>query len=112
MNSTRFWVLSLSGAIGLISVTLSGLPTLSNPLSVEQRQAKMMQDVNAGQKSGALTAKESKKLRKNLADVARKKAAMKSNANGKLSVADTATMQKIIDRTSNKITLEKGEQPL
>ncbi len=90
-----------------VLVTLTMLPVYSKAWTVEQRQTKLMQDVNAGQNSGVLTAKQSRKLRKNLANVARKKAKMKLNGAGKVSVKDTAKLQNSIDNTSSKIKEEK-----
>jgi uncharacterized protein (DUF3084 family) len=109
MNWMRLSHLSLVAAICLQNVVLTGLPAQSKAWTVEQRQAKLMQDVNSGQKSGVLTAKQSKKLRKNLANVARKKAKMKAKTNGKLSATDTSKLQSRIDKTSSKIKLEKAK---
>ncbi len=50
--------------------------------TVEARQAKLMQDINDGQKAKELTKKESDRCRSDLADVARKKKKMKSKNNG------------------------------
>ncbi len=99
-------LLSLLIMLGVI-VTLTILPVYSKAWTVEQRQTKLMQDVNAGQKSGELTAKQSRKLRKNLANVARKKAKMKISGAGKVSAEDTAKLQDRIDNTSSKIREEK-----
>lgn len=101
--------------VGLVAASVCGvvalteLPAQSKEWTVEQRQAKLMQDINAGQKSGALTAQQSKKLRKNLSNVARKKALMKEKGNGKLTAANTSELQSRIDKTSSKIKLEKGQ---
>lgn len=88
-------------------VTLAILPVYAKTWTVEQRQTKLMQDVNAGQKSGALTVKQSRKLRKNLANVARKKAKMKLKNEGKVSTEDNAKLQSRIDEASSKIKTEK-----
>jgi hypothetical protein len=88
--------------------TLMPLPAMSKVWTVEQRQAKLMQDVNAGQKSGKLTAQESKKLRKRLSNVARKKTKMLQKSNGKLTTSDKTKLQDRIDKTSDKIKLEKA----
>lgn len=69
-----------------------------------------MQDVNAGQKSGALTVKQSRKLRKQLANVARKKAKMKQSSTGKLSAEDSIKLQNKIDQASSKIKEEKQKK--
>lgn len=88
-------------------VTLTILPVYAKTWTVEQRQTKLMQDVNAGQKSGALTVKQSRKLRKNLANVARKKAKMKLKNEGKVSIEDNAKLQSRIDEASSKIKTEQ-----
>jgi uncharacterized protein (DUF3084 family) len=102
----RLSVLSFLAAMSLESAVSAGLPAQSKAWTVEQRQAKLMQDVNAGQKSGSLTVKQSRKLRTNLANVARKKAKLKAKENGKLTAADKSKLQSSIDKTSSKI---KGE---
>lgn len=108
MKTTRLFHVSLLILIAIASSTVfSGQPAHSKAWTVEQRQAKLMQDVNAGQKSGALTVKESQQLRKRLADVARKKAKMKSKQNGKLTADNTKKLQKKIDKASTEIKLEK-----
>ncbi|MDX2105800.1 MAG: hypothetical protein SFY67_05300 [Candidatus Melainabacteria bacterium] len=89
----------------LAAFTIS--PAYSKTWTVEQRQTKLMQDVNAGQKSGKLTAKQSRKLRKKLADVARKKAKMQKNGNGRVSAEDKVKLQSSIDKASSKIKEEK-----
>ncbi len=50
--------------------------------TIEARQARLMQDINEGQKAKELTKKESDRCRSDLADVARKKKKMKSKNNG------------------------------
>ncbi len=111
MNSKRLLIVSVSVAISSAMSTLTELPVQCKHWTVEQRQAKLMQDVNAGQKSGALTEKESRKLRKNLANVARKKARMKSRTTGNLNTKDDSELQSSIDKTSTKIKNEKVELP-
>ncbi len=108
MKVARLLGVGLLNATVMASTVFSGLPAQARPWTVEQRQAKLMQDVNAGQKSGVLTAKESKKLRKRLSNVARSKAKMTAKMNGKLTKADTANLQKRIDKASTEIKSEKG----
>ena|SRR3990167_6654542 len=100
--------LILLAAISLESITPIGLPAQSKAWTIERRQAKLMQDINEGQRSGTLTAAESKMLRKKLSSVARKQAKMKAKQNGKLTIADTSKLQARIDKTSTKIKLEKA----
>lgn len=107
MKVARLPGVGLLIAISMASAVFSGLPAQSKAWTVEQRQAKLMQDVNAGQKSGALTAKESKKLRKRLSNVARSKLKMTVKSNGKLTKADTESLQKRIDKASSEIKSEK-----
>ncbi len=106
MNLRLLSLLVLLGAF----VALTILPIHSKAWTVEQRQTKLMQDVNAGQKSGELTDKQSRKLRKNLANVARKKAKMKNDGDGKISSADKIKLQSKIDKTSSKIKEEKQKE--
>lgn len=94
-------------AVSVASTVVFRLPAQSKAWTVEQRQAKLMQDVNAGQKSGVLTAKESKKLRKRLSNVARSKAKMSLKQNGKLTETDTSNLQKQIDKASSQIKSDK-----
>jgi hypothetical protein len=109
MKVIKFSGASLLIAVSIAAIVFSGVPVQSKTWTVEQRQAKLMQDVNAGQKSGALTEKESKKLRKRLSNVARSKAKMTARQNGKkLTTADTANLQKRIDKASSEIKSEKG----
>lgn len=107
MKVTRLSNVRLLIAISIALIAFSGVPAQSKAWTVEQRQAKLMQDVNAGQKSGALTIKESKKLRKQLSNIARSKAKMKSKEAGKLTATDTSKLQKKIDKTSVEIKAEK-----
>jgi septal ring factor EnvC (AmiA/AmiB activator) len=108
MNFMRSSLCSLLAAASLGCFYSS--PTQSKTWTVEQRQAKLMQDINSAQKSGQLTAKDSRKLRKSLADIAREKKKLKAKSNGKLSPEDIAKLQKSIDETSSKVKLSIGNQ--
>lgn len=110
MNLMRLSLLSLVAAISLETTALTGLSVQAKQWTVEQRQATLMQDINSGQNSGALTAQQSKKLRKSLANVARTKAKMKAKQNGTLSADDTAKLQSRIDTARDKIRSEKGQE--
>ncbi len=92
------------------SVLLSGTlfcapPAVSKKWTPQERQDKLMQDINAGQKNKQLTVDEAKKLRKDLSHIARKKAKMKrhSEQNGKLSAEDTAAMESKLNKVSSDI---------
>ena len=105
----RSSMLSLAAVICLGA----GLPAQSKPLLSDEGQAKLMQQVNAGQKSNQLTLKEAKKLRKDLANVARKKAKMLAKNGRKLSIADTTNLKSDINKISeniHKLELEKRAQ--
>lgn len=102
-------IFTMIGVILIGTTVTAGLPAASKTWTVEQRQAKLMQDVNAGEKNGSLTTKQSRKLRTNLANVARKKAKLKAKANGKLSATDNSKLQSSIDKTSSKIKAEKSQ---
>jgi len=106
-------ILSLVAAICLCCV-LNEQPAQSKPSIADEGQAKLMQQVNAGQKSNQLTLKEAKKLRKDLANVARKKAKMLSKTAGrKLNAEDKAKLKSDINEISeniHKLELEKRVQ--
>jgi Skp family chaperone for outer membrane proteins len=81
----------------------------SKTWTVDERQAKLMQDVNAAQKAGKLTAKQANQLRKSLAEIARKKKKLQDKAGGSLNAEDTSKLQSAIDRVSSKIKTEIDE---
>lgn len=69
--------------------------------TIEARQTQLMQDINEGQKGKQLTKKESDRLRKALADVARKKKKMKTKNDGG---ALTEDQRKDLEGDLNKIS--------
>lgn len=78
--------------------------------TVDDRQAKLMQDINAGQKSGELTVKEAHGLRKMEANIARKKAKMKVKNRGRLTPENLSELEGELNEVSvelNKLRLEK-----
>jgi hypothetical protein len=78
--------------------------------TVDDRQQRLMQEINAGQKSGELTVKEARGLRKQEAAVARKKARMKSKNLGRLSSEDINELEEDLNKVSvdlDKLRLEK-----
>ena len=89
-------------------------PAQSKTTRVDEGQAKLMREVNAGQKSKQLTVKEASKLRKELAQAARKKAKMLAKADRKLSIDETAELKSDVNKISDKmhkLELEKQSRP-
>jgi hypothetical protein len=112
MHLKQSTILSLITAAFCLATIVKGLPAQSKIIVTDEGQAKLMQEVNAGQKSNQLTLKEANKLRKDLAHVARKKAKMLAKTTGrKLSAADAAKLKSDINEISDnihKLELEKG----
>ena len=100
----HMFVLTLLGCAMVAQV-----PSIAKTWTVDQRQTQQMKDINAGQKSGQLTVKQSEKLRHNLAQVARKKKQMKAKENGKLSSEDTQTLHNKLNRVSTDISSSKEQ---
>ena len=71
--------------------------------TIDTRAAKLMQEINDGQKSGELTLKEAKKLRGDLADIAHRKHLMKGDNDGKVSDADKNKIEGDLNKVSAKI---------
>lgn len=74
--------------------------------TVEARSAKLMQEINDGQKNGELTLKEAKQLRSDLADIAHHKHSLgeKSGADsGKMSDGDKSAIEKMLNKVSTKL---------
>jgi hypothetical protein len=71
--------------------------------TIDTRSAKLMQDINEGQKSGELTLKEAKKLRGDLADIAHRKHLMKGDNAGKVSDEDKNKIEGDLNKVSAKI---------
>jgi hypothetical protein len=104
------WLVAATVLLGLAS--LSGLPAESKKWTTDQRQTKLMQDINAGQKSGELTLKESNKLRRDLSQVARYKAKLKfkGQSNRKLTSDEEAELEQQINKISTEIHKDKLEK--
>jgi len=112
MHMKRLSILSLAAAVCLKFI-YKELPAQSRTLPPDEGQAKLMQEVNAGQKSNQLTVKEANKLRKDLAHVAHEKAEMIAKNGGKLNIADTMKLKAEINDINNniqKLELEKRTQ--
>jgi len=84
---------------------LNGLPASAKGKvwTIDTRAAKLMQEINEGQKSGALTLKEAKKLRSELADIAHRKHEMKGDNDGTVSEKDKLKIEGALNKVSTKI---------
>jgi uncharacterized protein (DUF3084 family) len=108
---------NLSAQFILVAATICGamsMPQLATAKgvtwTVEMRQAKLMQDINLAQKHQELTAKEAKKLRSDLSDVARQKKKFKDSTRGKLTAEDNKELEESLNHISEdikKLQLEK-----
>jgi hypothetical protein len=77
---------------------------LAKNWTIEERQTQLMQDINTAQKEKQLTAKEAKKLRADLAEIARHKAEMKGkSADQKLTAEDNTKLESDLNDISVKI---------
>ena len=86
------------------------MPVSAKDWTINERQDQLMKDINAAQKRKDLTDKEAKKLRSDLADVARKEAKMKEKGNSTVSAVDNAKLENMLNNVSVKIkslSLEK-----
>lgn len=68
--------------------------------TINERQDQLMKDINAAQKKKDLTDKEAKKLRGDLADVARKEAKLRGKNNKQIPVEDLAKLEKALNEVS------------
>lgn len=78
--------------------------------TINERQDQLMKDINAAQKKKELTDKEAKKLRGDLADVARKEAKLRGKNNKQIPVEDLAKLEKALNGVSvaiKELALEK-----
>jgi hypothetical protein len=83
--------------------TASGVLAKEKVWTIDTRAAKLMQEINEGQKSGELTVKEAKKLRSDLADIAHRKKLMKGDNDGKVSPEDRNKIEGDLNKVSAKI---------
>ncbi|CAN5430555.1 hypothetical protein BH11CYA1_BH11CYA1_19520 [soil metagenome] len=100
----RFLSLVCALALALGSFFSTSLSVEAKDWSIDDRQQALMQQINEGQKSKELTVKEAKNLRKDLANLARKKAIMK--VKGKNGNALTKENQTELEGDLNKISVE------
>lgn len=96
----------------LLLSTLWNGPAIGKEWTIQERQDQLMKDINKAQKAKALTDKEAKKLRGNLADVARRKKKMESKGKvkGKLDDNDKMKLESDLNDISveiKKLQLEK-----
>ena len=98
------WIIATTFLLGM--TPLSAFSAESRKWTTDQRQAKLMQDINAGQKSRELTLKEANKLRKDLSHVARYKAKLRFKAKAKAKTALTSAEEVEIEKQLNQISSE------
>lgn len=98
--------LSVVCGFALVMCTLFSmfLPVEAKEWSIDDRQQALMQQINEGQKANELTVKEAKSLRKDLANLAKKKAKMKAKADTKNTL--TKENQTELEGDLNKISVE------
>jgi hypothetical protein len=66
-------LLSLIAIFACSAIISEAVPAYSKVWSIDERQLRLMQDINQGQKLKQLTPKDAKKLREQLSGIARKK---------------------------------------
>jgi hypothetical protein len=109
MYREKHYLLNLA-MLACLSSGVSGIAVDARPVNTDEGQAQIMQQINAGQKSNQLTVKEANKLRKNLAQVIRRKAKMISKTGRKLTDEARTDIKKDLNDISNeihKLELEK-----
>ncbi len=107
MHLKRVSLFSLVAAICLV-VVANGLGSQSKTATTDEGQVKLMQEIDAGQKSNQLTVKEANKLRKDLSNVARKKTKIIAKTDSNLTATDAAILKNDVDKIS--IQLHKLEE--
>ncbi|MDZ4833239.1 MAG: hypothetical protein SGJ27_05500 [Candidatus Melainabacteria bacterium] len=78
--------------------------------TINERQDQLMKDINTAQKKKALTDKEAKGLRKDLADVARKEAKLRGKNDKQIPIEDKAKLEGALNKVSvdiKRLALEK-----
>lgn len=89
----------LAAAFGLSSRQAEA----KKPVTVTEREERLKQEINQGQKSGDLTLKESEDLRNQEAKIEAKQLKMKAKNGGKLSYDNENTLEKDLNKLSLKI---------
>lgn len=96
--------------IALVVIVGVGDSACAKEWTINARQDQLMKDINAAQKKKELTDKEAKKLRSDLADVARKEAKLRGKNNKQIPVEDQAKLEKSLNTISvdiKRLALEK-----
>jgi hypothetical protein len=100
----RFLSVVCALALALSSFFSTFLSVEAKEWSIDDRQQALMQQINEGQKAKELTVKEAKSLRKDLANLAKKKAKMKAKAENNNTL--TKENQTELEGDLNKISVE------
>ena len=101
----------ISSALIALLLVYCGSSATAKQWSIEDRQTQLMQDINAGQKAKELTNKEARKLRSDLADIARDKAKLKAASSTQtLTKEDQAKLEGELNDASLKIKKQKMEK--
>lgn len=90
-------------AIALGCLFSQGSAAKSKTWTVTERLEQLSKDIDKGEKSGELTAKEAKALREDSVDISNRMAKMKVENNGKLSAADNNKLEKMLNKLSLRI---------
>jgi len=96
--------------IALVAILGTGDIVSAKEWTINARQDQLMKDINAAQKKKELTDKEAKKLRGDLADVARKEAKLRGKNNKQIPIEDQAKLEKALNTVSvdiKRLALEK-----
>lgn len=108
--------LALSSVVLLVAacdLTVQDASAKAKKWTVTQRQEALSKEINAGQKSGDLTAKEADALKEQAAKIEAKIVKMKAKNDGKLSFDNENTLEKDLNKLSmriQKLKLEKRVQ--
>src|SRR5271156_1038069 len=97
-------------AVALCCIGLLSLPADAKKWTIYERQVKLSGEIDAGQKSGDLTAKECESLKKEASKITEDIAVRKAKNAGKLSVDDENDIEKKLNKLSLKIQKEKLEK--
>jgi hypothetical protein len=79
------------------------MPSMSQTVTVTERQDKLMASIASSEKSGELTAKEAASLRKDAAKIVERETKMESKNGGKMSYANINEIEKALNKLSNKL---------
>jgi ribosomal protein S13 len=96
--------------IALVALFGTGNDASAKEWTINARQDQLMKDINAAQKKNELTDKEAKKLRSDLADVARKEAKLRGKNNKQIPIDQQGKLEKGLNEVSvniKKLALEK-----